>query len=228
MIGTPNEMQPLSGEDEDQTYRITVDDKGKVSTNFGTVEEMEAEFGDKSSADMMDCEQENIDSNVVKEDEQDTLPPQISIIAPEGYDVDDFVDCARYGEIENVQAYLGLLEGETPLEKSLARRLILSPDSFSGNTALHMCAGNGHLNILEMLLPYISGEDINIVNANGNTAIHWAALNGHLEIAKLLVKCHARPQIKNSSGHSAIFLAEQQGHANVADGILSLLSVADN
>lgn len=49
--------------------------------------------------------------------------------------LDDFIDCARYGDLEEVSQYLDKNE------------LAFNPAavSASGNTALHYAAANGHL-----------------------------------------------------------------------------------
>ena len=54
-----------------------------------------------------------------------------------------------------------------------------------GNTALHVAAINGHMNIVEILLD--RGIDINSKDSIGETALHLAAANGHMNIVEILL-----------------------------------------
>jgi len=53
-------------------------------------------------------------------------------------------------------------------------------------TALHRAAGNGHADIVELLLE--KGADVNIRNEGGSTPLHWAARNGHTKVMKILLE----------------------------------------
>ena len=55
-------------------------------------------------------------------------------------------------------------------------------NTMSMNTALHMSSGNGHIEIVKMLLKDQSRININTLNDSGNTALHYAALNGKKDI----------------------------------------------
>jgi ankyrin repeat protein len=55
----------------------------------------------------------------------------------------------------------------------------------TGETALHLAAGEGHLEIVKLLLEH--GADVNAKTAY-ETALHLAAGEGHLEIVKLLLE----------------------------------------
>eukprot|EP00124_Ichthyophonus_hoferi_P003236 Ihof_evm9s269 gene=Ihof_evmTU9s269 len=88
-------------------------------------------------------------------------------------DLIDFVFSARYGDIEEVQACLD-------------KNIPMTARDGNGNTALHMAAANGHLNVVQLLLPKCSQADLDAGNEAKSTPLHWAALNGHKEIVMLL------------------------------------------
>ncbi|KAG2153374.1 ankyrin repeat-containing domain protein [Suillus clintonianus] len=84
------------------------------------------------------------------------------------------------------------------------------------NTVLHMTCGNGHIDVLDYLLPLVSPSILSAQNSAGSTALHWAALNQHLEIAQKLVHFNGGPgidliDIKNAAGRSPLGEAEMIG-----------------
>lgn len=123
--------------------------------------------------------------------------------------IQDLFDCARYGELEELQAELARLSLQT------AASII----DENGNTLLHMAAANGHLHIATHLLSTLNPTDIfafvRAKNSAGNTALHWAALNKHLEVVTELLKTGAEVGAENEAGHTAIYEAEQRGHEDV-------------
>lgn len=94
---------------------------------------------------------------------------------------------ARHGDIEGVKE---CLEEDVPVN---------TKEDEVENTALHMAAANGHLEVVKFLLE--AGADINLKNKNENTALHWASLNGKLDVVKFLCewpKQKVDTSIKNS------------------------------
>ena len=59
------------------------------------------------------------------------------------------------------------------------------PDS-SGNTALHLAAQKGQIEVVKVLLPFC--ENLNAKNQNNKTALQVAYKNGHYKIVKLLLQ----------------------------------------
>ncbi len=53
-----------------------------------------------------------------------------------------------------------------------------------GDTALHLAAVDGNLELVRMLVE--SGAKPETKNAFGNTPLHLASLNGHLDVVKYL------------------------------------------
>ncbi|KAI9226402.1 MAG: ankyrin repeat-containing domain protein [Piptocephalis tieghemiana] len=124
--------------------------------------------------------------------------------------VTEFVLSARYGDVEDITQLLK----ENP-------ELSPAATNASGQTALHMAAANGHLDVAKVLVNHLTPEQLDIQNEGGNTALHWAALNGHLDLVKLLVSTHADPTIKNTGGRTAMYEAQQRGHDDIVDYLLS-------
>jgi len=106
-------------------------------------------------------------------------------------------------------------------------------DSITLSTQIHMAAGNGHLEVMEFFLSLVSAEQaaemVRAKNDSGNTALHWAAFNGHLPVVKALVEKYGADVFdKNSSGHDAIFEAENGGQEEVENWFLLKFAIEDD
>ncbi|SGZ49433.1 CIC11C00000003178 [Sungouiella intermedia] len=106
-------------------------------------------------------------------------------------------------------------------------------DSITLSTPIHMAAGNGHLEVMEFFLSLVSAEQaaelVRAKNDSGNTALHWAAFNGHLPVVKALVEKYGADVFdKNSSGHDAIFEAENGGQEEVENWFLLKFAIEDD
>lgn len=106
-------------------------------------------------------------------------------------------------------------------------------DSITLSTPIHMAAGNGHLEVMEFFLSLVSAEQaaemVRAKNDSGNTALHWAAFNGHLAVVKALVEKYGADVFdKNSSGHDAIFEAENGGQEEVENWFLLKFAIEDD
>ncbi|KAL6052488.1 Fem-1-like protein b [Balamuthia mandrillaris] len=69
------------------------------------------------------------------------------------------------------------------------------------NTPLHLAAGAGHLDMVQLLLEDKYGADINAQNEHGKTPLHQAAWRGNLAIVKLLTARGAKQDIEDRDGH---------------------------
>ena len=107
--------------------------------------------------------------------------------------VEDFLDFARYGEFEALQA---ILESEYSFKLAMCDENNIS--------LLHMVAANGHLECAELLLKNSQVREIclNSCNTEGNTPLHWAALNSHASLVRLLLEHGADINIKNFADRS--------------------------
>ncbi len=72
----------------------------------------------------------------------------------------------------------------------------------------------GHLPVAEILLHH--GADVN-AGAGGNTALHGAALFGRSEAVEWLLDHGADVNLKNYEDKTALALAIQRGHSDIAD-----------
>ena len=88
-----------------------------------------------------------------------------------------------------------------------------------GETALHLAAANGHLNIVNTLLD--NGSDINAQNKHGETALHLAAANGHLNIVNTLLDNGSDINAQNKHGDTALHLATANEHLDVVNTLLN-------
>ncbi|ANB12888.1 Yar1p [Sugiyamaella lignohabitans] len=134
--------------------------------------------------------------------------------------IDDLIFDTRAGELEVVQEFLNTHSGE---------QLLQVKDEYSLATPLHMASGNGHIEIVKLLLAKLSGDElvkfVKAENDSGNTALHWASLNGHLEVVKLLCDAGSDPFSKNKAGHDSFYEAEVNEQETVIDYLLERYSV---
>ena len=108
----------------------------------------------------------------------------------------EFLDAARYGELEDLQ----IIYGHDRLRELIDFRGLVDPDSHT--TPLMFAAANGHLDCMQFLAEIV-GVEINNKNGSGNTALHWAALNGHVECVHYLIARGADVMAANQFGRTA-------------------------
>lgn len=75
-----------------------------------------------------------------------------------------------------------------------------------GNTALHLAASHGHMDICELLVRH--SADIDSINEQGNTPLHCACLFNRLQIIEFLLKEGASISILNMKNRKALELLE--------------------
>ncbi|KAF2125359.1 ankyrin, partial [Dothidotthia symphoricarpi CBS 119687] len=138
--------------------------------------------------------------------------------------IDDILYFARANEASELSTLLTDLA--TTTKASQADILAAVIDSNSKNSPLHYAAGNGHDEIVKILLSTPS-PILNATNESGNTALHWASLNGHLPSVKLLVEAGADVTIINSAGHDAVFEAEINDKNDVVDWLLGAVEALE-
>lgn len=115
-----------------------------------------------------------------------------------------FLDAARYNDFNTVKRLL--------TDASVNVNAVADVDE-NGNTALHLAAANGCIEVVRLLLE--SGADFNASNAAGNTALHWAALTNQLAVVKTLCEGGADPLRKNAQETLPVELAANYGHEEI-------------
>ena len=87
----------------------------------------------------------------------------------------------------------------------------------AGSTPLHDAAAAGHREVAELLIA--KGADINAKTTNEDvtTPLHSAAFAGHKEMVELLIARGADANIRDYRGRTALDLAEQQRHTEIAE-----------
>ncbi|WWD04188.1 hypothetical protein V865_002255 [Kwoniella europaea PYCC6329] len=98
--------------------------------------------------------------------------------APTTEDVEEVLLSARYGEVDELKEFVERF-GAGPLSEARDER---------GNTVLHMCCGNGHIDVLNYLLPLVPKELLTRTNEAGSPPLHWAVSNNHVACVKALVE----------------------------------------
>jgi len=110
----------------------------------------------------------------------------------------DLITAAKNGDLDKVYQYLA---GDADV----------SGKNNKGRTALIQAAiseNSDAIQIIELLLD--AGSDINATDNKGNTALIHAAKKGDAGLVQLLLSKDANPELKNSSGYTALEKAEDK------------------
>ena len=128
-------------------------------------------------------------------------------------ELQEFIESCRFGELEIIKNFI-----KTKNAKEI-RELATTKSSDNHQIAIFMLAANGHSEILLLLLPFLSKQDLNMKNDQGNTMLHWAAINNQIKVVDILLKAGVE-ECRNLAGFSAATLAEERGFLEVANKIL--------
>jgi ribosomal protein L11 methylase PrmA len=114
-----------------------------------------------------------------------------------------YLDCARYGDAEDLTA-------------CLAFGVDVNYTDAGGNTALHQAAANGEVECMKIL------KERNIAycqNSSGNTPLHWAVQNQKLEAGKFIIENFEPLDVlqQNAAGRSALTDAFQTSNTELID-----------
>ncbi|KIM31322.1 hypothetical protein M408DRAFT_327570, partial [Serendipita vermifera MAFF 305830] len=136
-------------------------------------------------------------------------------------ELEDLMLSCRYGDLEDVQAFVQRF-GWDPVAEVRDE---------SGNTVLHMICGNGHLDLLNYILPHIPASLLEVENTTGrSTPLHWAAVNAHLSVAQAMVSHPGGPgplliNAHNAAGLSPLGEAELAGADDVAKWLVGVMTI---
>ena len=93
----------------------------------------------------------------------------------------------------------------------------------NNQTALHLACENGHRNIVDYLLTHTEFNS-NIQDIHRNTPLHIVCRNGHFQYMKLIIETstvRVDPNLTNNKKQTALFLACEYGHRNIAAYLLT-------
>ena len=110
----------------------------------------------------------------------------------------------------HIAAFLGNIEA---VKQNLATVVDVNATNVGGDTPLNSAAGNGHKEIVELLIS--KGADVNAKNAV-NKPLHMAAERGHKEIVELLIAEGADVNAKENFGPTALDWAIRRTHTETA------------
>jgi ankyrin repeat protein len=121
------------------------------------------------------------------------------------------------------------IDGDMELLRQLASSgmRILLDESMSELTALHLAAGGGHVQVVELLLR--QGADPRALRQNKFSALHAAAMHGHAGVIEVLLAAGASPNVQTDPQlYAPLHSAAWAGHntavaALLAAGALPLL-----
>ena len=90
-------------------------------------------------------------------------------------------------------------------------------DKYYGFTALICASGNGHIDVVNLLLQQ-KNVNINQLTDDGNAALHYASFHGHTETVKLLlVHSDIDVNIKDNAGDTPLKIASRDGHTQIME-----------
>ncbi|MDE1151753.1 MAG: ankyrin repeat domain-containing protein [Micavibrio sp.] len=99
-----------------------------------------------------------------------------------------------------------------------------TPDG--GDTLLQLAARRGSRELVEMLFN-ADATQLNARNRYGDTALHYAALNGYDDVVDFLLEKGANAHIKNFDNRTALYLAQQNKHSDVAATLKAAMGLPD-
>lgn len=88
----------------------------------------------------------------------------------------------------------------------------------NGQTALHIAAMNGKVDVLTVLIA--RGANVNLQDDNGITPLMLAARDGRVEAVQALIAQGAKVQIQDKLGENALHIAAAHGRMDVVTALL--------
>jgi hypothetical protein len=82
------------------------------------------------------------------------------------------------------------------------KSLCAAKDPKNGNTAVHIAAQNGHLELLQRFVS--AGADLNVQNGKGQSPLHMSVEYDFYFVSRFLIEAGADRNISNQDGHKAI------------------------
>ncbi|KAK6636040.1 hypothetical protein RUM43_009692 [Polyplax serrata] len=129
-------------------------------------------------------------------------------------------------------AKVSKLEVEQPLEDQEVVRLLLENGADSSlmtkqtqETAFHFCAEAGNNDVMTEMISHMHTTEVQKA-LNKQSAVGWTPLliachKGHMELVNNLLANHARVDVFDLEGRSALHLAAERGYLQVCDALLT-------
>ena len=106
---------------------------------------------------------------------------------------------------------------QTSMVEAGHRKALLVLDREHGFTLLMHACGEGHIEVVQILLEINCDTDcINAINGRGNSALHLCASMGHSACVVALLQAGANPRLVGPDGKTAADFARALGHAQTA------------
>lgn len=116
---------------------------------------------------------------------------------------------ARSGDVHDVKSIVQ----QVKVYAGQLSKLLSATDDISGNTPLHFCSANGHVDIVLFLIS--QGSPTNAINKSGSAPLHYAALTGQIDVVRILLENGASPVVENSFSCTAMDEALTGRHSDV-------------
>ncbi|CAJ0923262.1 unnamed protein product, partial [Mesorhabditis belari] len=88
-----------------------------------------------------------------------------------------------------------------------------------GESALHVAAGSGHLDLVHYL--HMKGAELSPIDKRGDTPLAWASRHGHSDIVNLLASEGADVNCANMSGETPLHVATRYVQMDVVQALLA-------
>jgi ankyrin repeat protein len=112
--------------------------------------------------------------------------------------VEELVETAKLGNYVRVKEILYIYPGLVNAVSTRAEN--------TGFTALHMAAGEGKKDVVELLIS--KQADVNLAKKPNNISpLHYAVLGGNVDVLKMLIEKGAEVNAKDVAGQTPLFLA---------------------
>jgi ankyrin repeat protein len=133
-------------------------------------------------------------------------------------DIDHFEGNKLQHQILKKLKNILILQAKEDIKTLLEEKFDVNAVDNDANTALHLAAENGYLEIVELLLN--NDARVNAKNIEINSPLHLAAKNGRLNIVKLLVSRGSTIDAANSNEITPIHIAAQHGYSEIVHFLL--------
>uniref|UniRef100_A0A8C4MPJ3 Transient receptor potential cation channel subfamily A member 1 n=1 Tax=Equus asinus asinus TaxID=83772 RepID=A0A8C4MPJ3_EQUAS len=109
-----------------------------------------------------------------------------------------------------------VFEGSTcGLQNFMKKQKKLSKYDDTNASPLHHAAGEGQVELMQMIINDSSCEALNVMDDYGNTPLHWAAEKNQVESVKFLLSKGANPNLRNYNMMAPLHIAVQGLHNEV-------------